>query len=193
MQEHSLHQKKAGSIIVETVRKTLLTPSTSNGQSQENLKMEYRCFAQHSRQVEILQDKRQSVYMRDHSSKWTSWIEKPQLDSSWGRTGREPRLRNLDDSRKVRSRLDGLHLQGVHALSIYSDFILNTELISKSIPVFLVFLAKQRVATSGSTDGLHTIYPTMNTEFNSFRPDKNHRNALLSHTQNGLFGYDFSS
>ena len=28
--------------------------------------------------------------------------------------------------------------------------------------------------------------------FRDFRPDKNHRNALLSHTQNGLFGADFS-
>jgi hypothetical protein len=33
--------------------------------------------------------------MRDHSSKWTSLIEKPQLDSSWGYTGREPRLREI--------------------------------------------------------------------------------------------------
>ena len=38
--------------------------------------------------------------------------------------------------------------------------------MSKSIPVFLAFLAKQQVATSGSTDSLHTIYPTMDTEFN---------------------------
>ena len=59
--------------------------------------------------------------------------------------------------------------EGVHALSIYTDFILNTELISKSISVFLVFLAKQRVATSGSTDSLHTTYPTMDTEFNTIR------------------------
>ena len=38
---------------------------------------------------------RGDVYVRDHSSKWISWIEKPQLDSSWGRTGREPRLREI--------------------------------------------------------------------------------------------------
>jgi hypothetical protein len=35
------------------------------------------------------------VYMGDHSSKWTSWIERPQLDLSWGRIGREPRLRGF--------------------------------------------------------------------------------------------------
>ena len=55
---------------------------------------------------------------------------------------------------------------GVHALSICTDFIINTKLITKSIPVFLVFLAKQRVATSGITYSLHTTYPTMDTEFN---------------------------
>ena len=32
--------------------------------------------------------------------------------------------------------------------------------------MFLVFPAKQRVATSGSIDSLHTTYPTMDTEFN---------------------------
>ena len=39
--------------------------------------------------------------------------------------------------------------------------------MSKSIPVFLVFLAQQRVATSGSTVGLHITYPMTDTEFNN--------------------------
>ena len=59
--------------------------------------------------------------------------------------------------------------RGVNSLSIYSPIILNTELISKSTPVFLVFLrvAKQRVATSGSIDSLQTTYPMTNAEFNN--------------------------
>jgi hypothetical protein len=45
----------------------------------------------------------------------------------------------------------------------------------------------------GQTIGFRILGHILSIGFRDFRPGKNHRNALLSHTHNGVFGADFSS
>ena len=70
--------------------------------------------------------------MRDHSSKWTSLTEKLK-SPSWTRAG-DILVENQDLENygrfKKKNQVDETPRSplGVHALSIYTDFIINTEL-----------------------------------------------------------------